>query len=85
MKLFVVFLIMFLIVTPFYIYNYVTVPGKNQKYFVENINAWNITNQDLVDIGISDSALKSRYMELDKQDMEKFKKLISERNATKTK
>ena len=37
MKLFVVFLIMFLIVTPFYIYNYVTVPGKNQKYFVENI------------------------------------------------
>ena len=85
MKLFVVFLVMFLIVTPFYFYNYVTVPGKNQKYFVENMNDWNITNLDLVDIGISDLALKSHYMELDKQDMEKFKKLISERNTTKTK
>ncbi|WP_103610891.1 hypothetical protein [Campylobacter concisus] len=85
MKLFVVFLVMFLIVTPFYFYNYVNVPGKNQKYFVENMNTWNITNQDLIDIGISDLALKSHYMELDKQDMEKFKKLISERNATKTK
>jgi hypothetical protein len=78
-------LVSFLVVTPFYFYYCVTIPGENQKYFVKNMNDWNITRQDLVSIGISDVALNSHYKQLNQYDMEKFKKLVSERNATKVK